>query len=110
LIIKAFNTPYYLSATSGIRQTAKYQIKEGRTFLAPNMHLFKHDLKLLNPKAGAKLSTSEQSKLSSLIHARDGTFGQSLLIASLFTKFPFPELLGFLCLSWRNTCESQCET
>ncbi len=58
LIVKVFDTDYYVFATSGIVQTAKYKIEEGETFFAPATHLFKHDLKLLNPKAGAKIGAS----------------------------------------------------
>lgn len=58
LIVKVFNTGYYVFATSGIIQSAKYKIEEGETFFAPDTNLFKDDLKLLNPKAGAKISGS----------------------------------------------------
>jgi hypothetical protein len=58
LIVKVFDTNYYVFATSGIVQSAKYKIEEGKTFFAPDTNLFKNDLKLLNPKAGSKLSGS----------------------------------------------------
>lgn len=58
LIVKVFDTDYYIFATSGIVQTAKYKIEEGQTFFAPDTNLFKNDLKLLNPKAGAKIGAS----------------------------------------------------
>jgi hypothetical protein len=58
LIVKVFNTPYYVFATSGIIQTAKYKIEGDQTFFAPDTNLFKQDLKLLNPKAGAKIGAS----------------------------------------------------
>jgi hypothetical protein len=58
LTVKVFNTPYYVFATSGIVQTAKYKIEEDQTFFAPDTNLFKQDLKLLNPKAGAKIGAS----------------------------------------------------
>ncbi len=58
LIVKVFDTKYYVFATSGIVQTAKYKIEEGQTFFAPDTHLFKNDLKLLNPKAGSKIGAS----------------------------------------------------
>jgi hypothetical protein len=54
LTVKVFNTNYYVFATSGIVQTAKYKIEDGQTFFAPDTHLFKNDLKLVSPKAGAK--------------------------------------------------------
>ena len=58
LTVKVFNTPYYVFATSGIVQNAKYKIEEGQTFFAPDTNLFKQDLKLLSPKAGAKIGAS----------------------------------------------------
>jgi hypothetical protein len=58
LISKVFETDYYVFATSGIVQSAKYKIDEGQTFFAPDTNLFKQDLKLRNPKAGAKIAGS----------------------------------------------------
>jgi hypothetical protein len=58
LIVNVFDTPYYVFATSGIIQTAKYKIEADQTFFAPDTNLFKNDLKLLNPKAGAKIDAS----------------------------------------------------
>jgi hypothetical protein len=58
LIVKVFDTPYYVFATSGIVQTAKYKIEEGQTFFAPDTNLFKNNLKLMSPKAGAKVDPS----------------------------------------------------
>jgi hypothetical protein len=55
LIVKVFDTPYYVFATSGIVQTAKYKIEEDQTFFAPDTNLFKSNLKILSPKAGAKV-------------------------------------------------------
>lgn len=55
LTAKVFNTPYYVFATSGIVGSAKYKLEEDATFFAPDTSLFKSDLKLLNPKAGAKV-------------------------------------------------------
>jgi hypothetical protein len=55
LIAKVFDTGYYVFATSGLVSSAKYKIEEGRTFFAPDANLFKSDLKLLSPKAGAKI-------------------------------------------------------
>lgn len=56
LIVKVFDTDYYVFATSGIIQSAKYKIEAGQTFFAPDANLFKNDLKLLSPKAGAKIA------------------------------------------------------
>jgi len=58
LLVQVFNTPYYVFATSGIVQAAKYKIEEGQTFFAPDTHLFKSDLKLVSPKAGSKIGPS----------------------------------------------------
>ena len=58
LIVSVFDTPYYVFATSGIVQTAKYKIEADQTFFAPDTNLFKNDLKLLNPKAGSKIDPS----------------------------------------------------
>ncbi|HYN86611.1 MAG TPA: hypothetical protein VER32_15285 [Pyrinomonadaceae bacterium] len=56
LIVKVFNSNYYVFATSGIVQTAKYNVESDKTFFAPDTQLFKNDLKLVNPKAGAKVA------------------------------------------------------
>jgi len=58
LIVKVFDTPYYVFATSGIVQTAKYKIEGDQTFFAPDTNLFKNNLKLLSPKAGSKIDAS----------------------------------------------------
>ncbi|HVF50827.1 MAG TPA: hypothetical protein VNA19_12110 [Pyrinomonadaceae bacterium] len=58
LTVKVFDTKYYVFATSGIVQNAKYKIEDGKTFFAPDTHLFKQDLKLLSPKAGSKTAPS----------------------------------------------------
>lgn len=55
LVVKVFDTNYYVFATSGIVRNAKYRIEEGKTFFAPDTHLFKQDLKLQSPKAGSKI-------------------------------------------------------
>jgi hypothetical protein len=56
LTAKVFDTPYYVFATSGFVSSAKYQIEADQTFFAPDANLFKSDLKLVSPKAGAKLA------------------------------------------------------
>jgi hypothetical protein len=58
LIVRVFDTKYYVFATSGIIQSAKYKIEADQTFFAPDANLFKNDLKLLSPKAGAKVGPS----------------------------------------------------
>jgi hypothetical protein len=55
LIAKVFDTPYFVFATSGFIGSAKYELDADQTFFAPDSNLFKSDLKLLNPKAGAKV-------------------------------------------------------
>jgi len=56
LTAKVFDTPYYVFATSGFIGSAKYEMKADETFFAPDSNLFKSDLKLVSPKAGAKVS------------------------------------------------------
>jgi hypothetical protein len=58
LTVKVFDTPYYVFATSGIVQTAKYKIEADKTFFVTDTNLFKQDLKLVNPKAGSKTGPS----------------------------------------------------
>jgi hypothetical protein len=55
LTAKVFDTPYYVFATSGFVASAKYKIEADQTFFAPDSNLFKSDLKLVNPRAGAKV-------------------------------------------------------
>jgi len=55
LTAKVFDTNYYVFATSGVISAAKYKIEPDKTFFAPDTNLFKADLKLQNPKAGAKI-------------------------------------------------------
>jgi hypothetical protein len=62
LTIKVFDTPYYVFATSGIVSAAKYNIEEGKTYFAPDTHLFKNDLKVLSPKASAKVGPTIEVK------------------------------------------------
>ena len=58
LIVKVFDENFYVFATSGIVSSAKYKIEADQTYFAPDTNLFKSDLKLLNPKAGAKLDAA----------------------------------------------------
>ena len=58
LTAKVFDTPYYVFATSGFVGSVKYQIETGQTFFAPDSNLFKSDLKLVNPKSGAKVGAN----------------------------------------------------
>jgi len=56
LTVKVFESNYYVFATSGIVESAKYKIDPDQTFFAPDTNLFKDDLKLTGPKAGSKIS------------------------------------------------------
>jgi len=58
LTAKVFDTPYYVFATSGFVASAKYEIEADQTFFAPDANLFKSDLKLVSPKAGAKVDAA----------------------------------------------------
>ena len=58
LTAKVFDTPYYVFATSGFVASAKYKIEANETFFAPDSNLFKSDLKLLSPRAGAKVAAN----------------------------------------------------
>jgi len=58
LTARVFDTPYYVFATSGLVSSARYQIDADQTFFAPDSNLFKSDLKLVSPKAGAKVGAN----------------------------------------------------
>jgi len=55
LTVQVFDTPYYVFATSGIVSAAKYNLEDGKTYFAPDTHLFKSDVKLSSPRSGAKV-------------------------------------------------------
>jgi hypothetical protein len=58
LLARVFDTDSSIFATSGIAgiSSHKYEIAADKTLFISPTHLFKGDLKLLNPKAGAKVS------------------------------------------------------
>jgi hypothetical protein len=58
LMARVFDTDSYIFATTGIAglTSAKYEVAADKTLFARPTHLFKSDLKLLNPKAGSKVS------------------------------------------------------
>ena len=56
LTVQVFDTPFYVFATSGYVSAAKYKLEAGKTYFAPDSHLFKNDLKVTAPKAGAKVA------------------------------------------------------
>jgi 5-hydroxyisourate hydrolase-like protein (transthyretin family) len=57
LLVSVFETNSYVFATSGIGglSTPKYEVAADKTLFVSPTHLFKDDLKLINPKAGAKV-------------------------------------------------------
>jgi hypothetical protein len=57
LLARVFDTDSYVFATSGVGgiSSAKYEISADRTLFVSHTNLFKSDLKLLTPKAGAKV-------------------------------------------------------
>lgn len=59
LLAKVFDTDDSIFATSGVAgiSAAKYEVTADKTLFIPTTHLFKGDLKLVNPKAAAKVST-----------------------------------------------------
>jgi hypothetical protein len=58
LLAKVFDTDSSIFATTGIAgiSSNKYEIVADKTLFVSPTHLFKGDLKLVNPKAGAKVS------------------------------------------------------
>jgi hypothetical protein len=58
LLARVFETESYVFATTGIAGISanKYEVSADKTLFASPTNLFKGDLKLLNPKAGAKVS------------------------------------------------------
>jgi len=58
LLARVFDTGSYVFATSGVAglSSTKYEVSADKTLFVSPTHLFKSDLKALNPKAGAKVS------------------------------------------------------
>ena len=58
LLVRVFDTDSYVFATTGIAglSSAKYDVVADKTLFVRPSHLFKSDLKLINPKAGSKVS------------------------------------------------------
>jgi 5-hydroxyisourate hydrolase-like protein (transthyretin family) len=58
LMARVFDTDSYIFATTGIAglSSAQYEVAADKTLFVRPTHLFKSDLKLLNPKAGSKVS------------------------------------------------------
>jgi hypothetical protein len=60
LTAKVFDTDSYVFATTGLAgiSSAKYDVVSDKTFFVTPIHLFKSDLKTLNPKAGSKVTAA----------------------------------------------------
>jgi len=58
LTVRVFDTDSYVFATTGIAgiSSAKYNVVADKTLFVSPTHLFKGDLKILNPKAGSTVS------------------------------------------------------
>jgi hypothetical protein len=58
LMARVFDTESYVFATTGIAglSSARYEVAADKTLFVRPTHLFKSDLKLVNPKAGSKVS------------------------------------------------------
>jgi hypothetical protein len=58
LMARVFDSDSYIFATTGIAglSSAKYEVAADKTLFVRPTHLFKSDLKVLNPKAGSKVS------------------------------------------------------
>lgn len=59
LLAKVFDTDTSVFATTGLAgiSSTKYEVAADKTLFITPTHLFKSDLKVVNPKAGAKVST-----------------------------------------------------
>ena len=58
LTVRVFDTDMYVFATTGVAgvSASKYEVAADKTLFVRPTHLFKGDLKTLNPKAGSKVS------------------------------------------------------
>jgi hypothetical protein len=58
LTVKVFDTDSYVFATTGIAgiSSAKYKVEADKTLFVAPTHIFKGDLKVINPKAGSTVS------------------------------------------------------
>ena len=86
LTVRVFDTDSYVFATSGIAglSSTKYEVIADKTLFVSPTNLFKSDLKVLNPKAGAKVSAQnlelkwdpypEASYYKVSIYSEDSTF------------------------------------
>lgn len=54
LTAKVFKSNYYVYPQEGIMSAQKFAVEADKTIFARDIHLFKDDVKITNPKAGAK--------------------------------------------------------
>ena len=61
LTVRVFDTDSYVFATTGIAgiSAAKYKVEADKTLFVNPTHLFKGDMKLVNPKAGSTVSAQD---------------------------------------------------
>jgi hypothetical protein len=60
LTVRVFDTDSYVFATTGIGiAQAKYKVEADKTLFVEPTHIFKGDLKVLNPKAGSTVSAQD---------------------------------------------------
>lgn len=57
LTAKVFNTAYYVFPQEGIMTAQRFPVQADKTIFARDIHLFKDDIKIINPKAGAKVDS-----------------------------------------------------
>jgi hypothetical protein len=55
LTAKVFKSNYYVYPQEGIMTAQKFAVEADKTIFARDIHLFKDDVKITNPKAGAKV-------------------------------------------------------
>jgi len=55
LTAKVFKSAYYVFPQEGIMTAQKFAVEADKTIFARDIHLFKDDVKITNPKAGAKV-------------------------------------------------------
>ena len=56
LTAKVFKTAYFVYPQQGIMTAQKFAVVADKTIFADDIHLFKDDVKITNPKAGAKVA------------------------------------------------------
>ena len=61
LTVRVFDTDSYVFATTGVAgiSAAKYKVEADKTLFVNPTHLFKGDMKLVNPKAGSTVSAED---------------------------------------------------